>query len=152
MFSDPAELMDGGRAGNDRVIIHLNVASEGHRIRQDDMIANLAVMGDMPIAKEQIMRADAGGGIRMGATVDRGVFPENIVVANFKISGIAHILEVLCFATNGGKGEKLIPASEFRVAFNDDMRVQDTIIAELDICTNDTKRANADIASQRGEW
>jgi hypothetical protein len=35
------------------------------------------------------------------------------------------------------------------VAFENDVRVQDTIIAELDIGTNDAKRADTDIASQR---
>ena len=113
------------------------------------MAADLAVVGDVRVAQKQVVRADARDGIRVGAAVDRGVFAENIVVADFQIGGISDVFEVLGFASDGRKGEKLVGAAEFRVALENDVRVQDTIIAEFDIRSNDAKRADTDIASQR---
>ena len=151
MFADAAELMGRCGTGNNRIVIHLDVAGESHRIRQDHMAADLAIMGDVRIAKKQIVRTDSGHGIRVGTSMNRGVFTENIVIADFKISGIAHVFEILGFSADGGKGEKLIATAKPRVAINDDMRVEDAIVSKRDICANDTKRPDADIASQRGE-
>ena len=97
------------------------------------------------------MRTDPGDGICVGAAVNGAVFPENVVIADFQIGGISRVLEILGLASYCGEGEKLVAAPKFRMTFQHHMRVEDAFIAELDIRADDTKRTDADIASQRRE-
>jgi len=52
VFADPAELVGGGQAGNDRIVIDGAVAGETTIVRKNDMIAELAIMRDVAVAKE----------------------------------------------------------------------------------------------------
>ncbi len=94
------------------------------------------------------MRADAGDGVRVGTAVDRGIFPENVQVANFQIGGIADVFEILGLPADRGEGEKLVGTAEFRMPLEDHVRVKDAVVAKLDIRSDDAEWPDADIASQ----
>ena len=115
------------------------------------MTSNLTIVGDVRVAEEQIVRADPGDRIRVGAAVDGAVLPENIVIADFQIRRITRVFEILSLASYCGEGEKLVVAPKFRMTLEHHMRVEHAFIAELDICADDTERTDADIASQRRE-
>lgn len=59
--ADAAKLVDCGEAGNDRVVIYDDVSGEGAVVREDDVVADLAVVGDVGVGEEKIVRSDAGG-------------------------------------------------------------------------------------------
>ena len=151
MFAHSAELVNRRRSGNDGVVADFDVAGEGNGIREDDVTTDLTIVRHVRVAEKQTMRTDPGHGIRVSAAVNGAVFPENVVIANFQVRRIARVFEILRLSSHGGEGEELIAASEFRMTFEHHMRVEDTIIAKLDICADDTERADADIASQRRE-
>ena len=80
-----------------------------------------------------------------------GVFPEDVVIADFKIRRFARVLEILGFASNGGEGKKLVSPADPGVSVNDHMRVEDAVVADPDIRPDDAERANPDIFSERGK-
>ena len=55
------------------------------------------------------------------------------------------------FPPIAAKGKNSLARPNFEWPFEDDVRVQDAIVAELDVRSDDAKRPDADIASQRGE-
>ena len=109
------------------------------------MIAKLAIVGDVGVRKQQIMRADPRRHIRQRAAMDRGIFPENIVIPDAEMGRLAEVFQILRLPADHAKREKFIGAAKFRMSFKDHVRMQHTIIAELDICTNDTIRPDEDI-------
>ena len=66
-------------------------------------------MGDVRITEQQIVRADAGRQALVGAAVDRRVFAENIVIADFEKRGLADVFEVLRLPADRREREKLVP-------------------------------------------
>lgn len=151
MLADAAELVDRTHAGNDGMIFNDDVAGDANGVGKDDVAAELAVVGDVGVAEQQIMRADAGGQAFVGAAVDGGVFAKNVVVADFEVSGIAEVFEILGLAADDGEGEKLVAAADLGMTFENDVGVQDAIVAEFNMVANDAIGANADILSQGGE-
>lgn len=61
VFPDSAELVDGGEAGDDRVVFHGDVSGEAAVVGKNDVISKLAIVSDVGVAEEEIVRADAGG-------------------------------------------------------------------------------------------
>ena len=151
VFSDAAELMHRRQAGNDGVIFDSDVPGEADGIGEDDVVAELAVMRDVRVAEQQIVRADARRQILMGAAMDRGVLAEDVVIADFEPGRLAEVFEILGFPTDGCEGEKLVAAPEFRVSFEHDMRMQDTLVAQLHIRADHAEGADADVVSKPGE-
>ena len=151
MFADPAKLMNGGQARNDRVILDHDVAGQTYGIRKNDVVAELAVVGDVGITKQEIVRADPRWQAFMSAAMHRGVFPEYIVVSDFQKRRLAQIFQILGFSADHGERKKLIAAPEFRVAFQNDMGVQDAIFSEFHVRTHHATGADPNIVSDSGE-
>ncbi len=115
------------------------------------MVPQLAVVSDMRVAEQQIVRADPSRQIRVGTAVDGAVFPENIVIADFQISGIAFEFQILRFPTDCGKWEKLVASTHFRVTFEDDVRMENAVITQFDVRANDAIWPDADIPPDGGK-
>ena len=52
--------MDGGEAADDGMIFDQDMSGQGGSIRQDDLISDLAVMGDMGVGHEVVAISDDG--------------------------------------------------------------------------------------------
>ena len=59
--ADADELMQHAGAGNEDAILHRHMPAEKRAVRNDDMISNDAIVADVAVRHEQIVRADAGG-------------------------------------------------------------------------------------------
>ncbi len=151
VFPDPAELMRRGEAGNDGVVLDDDVAGEAHGIGQNDVVAELAIVRDVRVAEKQVMRADPRRHIAVRAAVDGGVFPENIQIADLQVSRIADVFQILRLSADRGEGEKFVRAADFRVPIDHDMGVQNAVIAELDVGTDDAIRADSNVFPDRGQ-
>lgn len=115
------------------------------------MVAELAVMCDMRVAQQQIVRADSGGQAFVGAPMHRGIFAEDIVVTHFEVSWFIKVFQILGFPTDRSEGEKLIAATEGRVTFKHHVRMEHAIVAEFDMGPHHAERANPDIFADFGE-
>lgn len=82
--------------------------------------------------------------------MDRAVFAEHVVRADFESGGFPNVFEILGFPANGSEGEKFVAFSEAGGAFENDMIVEHTIITKGDIGANDAVRADSDVVSELG--
>lgn len=96
------------------------------------------------------MITDARGNLLMSATVHSTVFTKNIPVADFQKRWLADVFQVLCFSTDGSKGEKFIVMPDLAWPINHHMRMKHTSIAQHHIVTNHTIGADDDIGTDMG--
>jgi hypothetical protein len=80
--------------------------------------------------------------------VDGGVLAENVRIADFEVGRLAGVLEVLGLAADVGEGKKLIFPAKGRVAFEDDVSVENALVAEGDVVADDAVRADSDIPTE----
>ncbi|MEY5013418.1 MAG: hypothetical protein RLY69_1133, partial [Verrucomicrobiota bacterium] len=120
-------------------------------VGEDDVIAELAVVGDMRVAEQQIVGANARRRVIVGAAMHGAVFAELVEVADFEHGRFALVLEVLGFSADGGVGIKFVAAAKLRGAFEHDMRMQHAVVAKFDMVADDAVRPDADIRAKLGE-
>lgn len=150
MLADPTELVRGGEPRDDRVVTDGDVSGKAAVVGKDDVIPQLAIVRDVGIAEEKIVRADARGQLLMRATVDRAVLTEDVVIAYFQSCRLTDVFEILGFPADGSEGEKLVAFPKAGVALQDDMRVQHAIIAEDHTGTDDGVGADVDVSAELG--
>ena len=83
---------------------------------------NDAFMSNMSVGEEIVVVTDARQGMLECRTVNRGVFPEGVVVTNFKIGWATLIFEILGPKPNAGKWEKRVSAADFSISLDDHVR------------------------------
>lgn len=152
MFPDPAELMGRGESRDNRVIPDHAVPCQAAVVGKNDVIAKLAVVGDMGVAEKQIVRADPSRKFFMRATVDGAVFAKNIVITYLKRGWLADVFQILSLPTHHCERKKLVLPAESRDALQHHMTVQDTSVSERDVGSDHAVRADADIFSKLCLW
>src|SRR5262245_65037774 len=95
MAADPHELVDHGPTPDDRPVLHRDVAGELDDVREDDVIAKVAVVRDVRVRHQQAAPSHPRGGPRLCGEIERGVFADLGAVADVEIRSLARILEVL---------------------------------------------------------
>ncbi len=95
MRTDVAELMDQGKAGQDRPVIHVNVACQGSIVDQNHVVADHAVMPDMGIGHDQVVIAQRGfGTVLNGPAVNGHAFADHVVIADDKTGFLALVFQI----------------------------------------------------------
>ena len=140
--ADMPELVHCGKAADDRKIVHTHMPAEGGPVGHDDVVAELAVMGDVRVGHTQVAAADAGQAApAFRAPVERGEFTDAVIVAEFQPRHFALELEILRHAANQGVGMDMVARTHFRVVFDDGMRVDAAAIPDDDMLFDDRIRA-----------
>lgn len=142
MGSDPAELVDGGEAGDDGVVGHLDMTGERAVVGKNDVVSDLAVVRDVRVREAKVIRTDAGRCGFFGAAMDGGVFSKNIAVTYDEGGGFAGILEVLRLDSDGREGEKFVFVADLAVAVNHDVGVELAAVPQADVGFDDAIGAN----------
>lgn len=150
VFSDTAKLVNGGDTGDDGMILDDDVTRDAGGVRENDTIADLAVVGDVRVTQEKVVRTDARGQFLEGAAVNGGIFPEDIMITDFEGGRFTDVFQILGFPADGCEGEKLVAFSEGGNAIQDDVGVEHTIVTERHVRANDTEWANAYVLSEFG--
>ena len=150
VLANTTKLMNGGQARNNGVVAYFDMSRERTVIRENHMVADLAVMRYVSIAKKQIVRTDACRDFVMGTSVDGGIFSKNVMRPNQQMSRLANVFQILRLATDGGERKKFIIFADPRRTFDHDVRMQRAIVTDDDIITDDTKRPHLDILTQCG--
>jgi hypothetical protein len=143
--------MDSAQSGNDRVILHRDVAAQRGVVRHDDVTPELAVVRDMRVTQKQIVGANPGWDFRRRAAVNRAVFPKHVVIAHFEKSRLADVFEVLGLAPDDRKREKLVVVADLGGSFNNHMRMEHAVVSNFDMGTNQAVRTNPDVGPEFGE-
>ena len=141
-----AELVHGGRAAHDHEVLKPHVARKRHVVGDDDVVAQLAVVGDVDVGHEEVARADARDGLILnGADRDRAVFADHVVVADFKGRVFARVLLVLGLAAHGGVLKDPVAAADAGAAGDRHVAVEHGARADHDVGTDDAERSDLDV-------
>ena len=151
VLTDPDELMDRRQPADDCPFLDRDVPPQGGVVDHDDVIADLAVMGDMGADHEQTVVADAGHhAAPFGARVHGHVFPNNVVAADFQARRLAVVFLVLGLVADGGKGKYPGVGTDGGAAADHDMGDQLDAVAEFDLGAYCGIRADGNVLADFG--
>jgi len=122
------------------MVLHDHMAGQGGITRHDDVIAQQAVVGDVRVGEQQVVRAEDGRVAIIRRAMDGHPFAENVPVADLQPRDAAFPLQVLGLLAEGGEREDFIFPAEFRVAVQDDMGMQFAAVAQGDVFADDAVR------------
>ena len=138
-FADAAELMDR-RDADDRMIFHRDVAGQGCAVRHDDVAADDAIVRDVTVGQNVIMRTDARRVAVTGGAVNGDVFAQRVMVADFGAGDAALPFQILRLQSDAGERKNFISFPQPGVPVNDHVRMQPAIVAERDVLADDAIR------------
>src|SRR6516225_1372438 len=96
--------LDTRHPADHRIILNDDMTRERRVVRHDNVVADLAVMGDVGADHEQAVIADPGDhSSACGARVHRHVFADRVVATDDKFRFLAPVLEVLRFKPDRGE-------------------------------------------------
>jgi hypothetical protein len=101
-------------------------------VRENNVIADSAIMGDMRVGKEVAMRTDDGLRSWKGTSVDRTKLTKRIVFANLEIGRLGCVFQILGTLPDRGVRIKNIPLSDARGASDGYMTDQTRTTTNLD--------------------
>jgi hypothetical protein len=149
--ADPGELVHGGQAADDDEVAQEAVAAEGRLLGQDHVVADLAVMPDVALDHVEAVGAHAGHAAAVdGADIHRGVFADDVAIANHQLGVFAAIGGVLRRAAQHGERIDHIVFAELGVAIDHDVRGERRPRAQPDIRANGAERADLDAVAEDG--
>lgn len=120
--ADPAELVDAAERPYRGIVTDRDVTGQSRRISKDDVVPEVAIVGDMNIGHEIIVVFDRGDPATMfSSAMHRNKFPEDIMVSDFQGGGSPAVLQVLGGMTDGGEGKKSAMRPNLRGAFHRDV-------------------------------
>jgi len=91
MFTDAAKLVDGTQSSQDRVLFHQNVTGQRAVVREDHVIPDLTIMGDMAVGQKITVVSETRYRPNGGASVHGAEFPEAIAVTDLEVGRFAGI-------------------------------------------------------------
>ena len=133
-----AELVHCGKAADNRKVVHAYMPAESGSVGHDDVIAELAVMGDVRVGHAQVAAADTGNAASaFRAPVERGEFTDTVIVAELQPRHFALELEILRFAADQRVGMDMVAHAHPRVIFDDGVGVDAAAIPDDDMLFDD---------------
>jgi hypothetical protein len=124
------------------------MAREHDIVREDDVIANTAIMGDMRIRKEGAFVADCRDqSAAFCAGIDRDAFADHAIVSDEKLRIFTVELQILRLVPNRRKRKNSGACTNFRFTCKGNMADQVRSIAKLDVRTDHAERSDANITA-----
>ena len=121
--------MDRRQAADDRVIAYLDMTSERPVVRENDRVADRAIVPDVGVGEKISAVTDARlSGLR-GAAIHRDKLAKGIVVTDLKISRFAAIFQVLRLLADRAIGVESVPATGVERAAKRDVMLEPAIFA-----------------------
>lgn len=121
--AQPAELMDGGKATANNIVVDTHMAGQCGVIGKNNVIAHHAIVRDVHVGHDPVVVADAGNATFLGGTPINGAeFAKGIAVANFQFRWLAAVLFVLRILADRCELKDAVVAAYRCQAFHDGMR------------------------------
>ena len=103
VLTDMHELMDTGLTADNGEILHMDVTGKTDVIRENHVVAHLAVMRHVHVHHVEAARTNPGDALILrGANRHRAVFTDHVLVADLKRGILAGILLILRRASDAG--------------------------------------------------
>jgi hypothetical protein len=117
-----------------------DVARERRDVGHDDVAAEHAIVRDVAVGEDVIVRADARDFAVARRAVNGDVFAKSVFIADFRARDAAFPFQVLRLQADARERKNFIFFAELRVAVNDDVRMQFAAVAERDVFADDAIR------------
>src|SRR5262249_18425708 len=132
-----------GEAAQDGVVADVDVARDRGGVREDRVIADLAVVGDVHVSHEPVVAADARDArVLRGAAVERAELADGIAVSDLQAGRLARVLLVLGPAAQRAVREDAVVPADSRPSLDHDVRAYRRARADLDVLADDRVRAD----------
>ncbi len=128
--SDAHKLMNQAIAGDEGAVADGHVPGQQRAVGHDDVVSEHDVMSDMAVRHQKIVRADAGLLGQLVRTMNRGMFAEDIVVANAQAGRLVLILQILRGVADHAAGVEAVVRANGRVAGQINVRPDDGALAD----------------------
>jgi hypothetical protein len=112
MFTNAAKLVYCTQSSQNRVLFHPNVTGQRAVVREDHVISDIAIMGDMAVGQKITVVSDASYRPNGGSSVYRAKFPEAIVITDLEVGRFAGIFQILRLLANRAEGVKRVSRTD----------------------------------------
>ena len=130
--------MNAREPADDGVVTDGDVPGQTRRIRQDQMIAQMAIVGDMHIGHQKIRMTHGGDAPALhGRPIDRHILAQDIVVTDHDFGRLPLVLPMLRRPTHRDKGMQFAPLSDVGPAINTHMRQHSSACADPNVFADD---------------
>src|SRR5208283_4237863 len=115
MRPNPHKVMHRAKRPDRSPVSHRDVPAERSRVRHNNVASNLAIMRNMRISHDQVMRADPRASSALHrAPVDSDELANHIMIANLQPRSLARISNILRSKSNGSKRREPIVGANSR--------------------------------------
>ena len=132
------------------MIADRDVAGNGGVVGKDDVVGDMAFVGHVSIAEEEVVVANPGRGVRGRAAMNGHVFAKSIVVTNDELGLLTFVFQVLGSPSDGSKGIGVAALADSGIALDDDMAAEVGMRSQGDVVANDAIRADLTIRANLG--
>src|ERR1035437_4933608 len=144
--------MDKAVAGEEHAVVERNMSSQKHPIRENDLVAQMAVVRHMGIGHEKTPRADHSFLLRLVRAMDGYMLAENIAVTNAHSGWLSGVFQVLRRFADHATGVEAVSRADRRQARQIRMRTDHTIRANLHAFVYDSVWPHLDRRGQFCLW
>ena len=152
MFSDPAELMNPGQAANHGEVFHNDVTSQCGGVGQDDMIAQVNIVGDVAVGQQKVAGTDGGCFSVFGGAVDGHGFADDVSISDASASDAALPFAVLRAEADAAEGKELVVVADDGVAVHNDVGKQTATVAQNYVFSDDAIGADLAVFADAGAF
>ena len=139
-------MMYADGAGKPGVVVDVDVSAQQRAVGQHDVVAELAVVGDVRAAHEEVAIAQPRDAVfLLRGAVDGHALADDVVVTDDDAGVRAAVAEVLRFAADHHARENVIPLANGHVAHQGDVAFQTCFTTDAGLGANDAERADFDI-------
>src|SRR5438105_14391159 len=123
--------MDRHEPADDGPIVDRDVPGHLDRVRDDDVVANDAIVRDVHVRHEKAARPDRRLSGRRATPIDRAVFPNDRSAPDFHPGFLALVLEVLRVVTDDRAIADFDAVADARISLEDGVPSERTVLAHL---------------------
>ena len=160
-MKNPAQTTHEAVTAKRSVMMHSDSAADGHGVRNvdvtskhgsighDQLVTDLAIMGNMNASHQKTPITQLGDPIFFFArSVDRDALADRVVVADQDTRSTAAVTDILRFTADHRSGMNMIVVSHNDTTFDHHVALEFCIIANLGVRTDVTKRTDLDIVPE----
>ena len=142
--ADGGEVVHGHRPGKRGMVVDVDVSAQQRGVGDDDVIAQLAIVGDVAAGHEEVVVADAGDAVLLfGGAVDGDALADDVVVADDHLGVGAAVADVLRLAADDHVGIEVVAAAEGDVAHQGDVVFQPRAAADAHLAGRSRRRGRS---------
>ena len=148
--TDAHELVDRHEPADDGPVVDGDVSGHLDRIRDDDVVADDAIVRDVHVRHEKASRPDGrlpGGG---AASIDRAILADDRTAPDFHPGFLALVLQVLGVVADDGAVADFHALTDARVALDDGVRGKRAALAYGDTRSDDAVGPDGNVGAKVG--